>query len=136
MNWIVVHIKWIMLIAGALTCTMLYPALAPQAALQTTFGATLEGPVADVVVRNWGALIALVGAMLIYGAFHSPVRPLVLVVASASKLVFMGLVLSHGTLFLGRTGVALMVDGVALILFAGYFLGARGTEKPLPGSKG
>ena len=27
MNWIVANIKWIMLISGALTCTMLYTAV-------------------------------------------------------------------------------------------------------------
>lgn len=125
MNWIVANIKWIMLVSGALTCTMLYPAIAPQAALQATFGATLEGPVADVVVRNWGALIALMGAMLIYGAFHPPVRPLVLTVASLSKLTFMGLVLSHGSAFLATAGIALVVDGIAVLLFVVYLLACR-----------
>ena len=47
------HIKWIMLVSGALTCTMAYAFIAPQAALMSTFGAALEGPVANVVVRNW-----------------------------------------------------------------------------------
>jgi hypothetical protein len=65
MNWIVGNIKWIMLVSGLLTCTMLYGAVAPKAALRSTFGEALEGPVADIVVRNWGALIGLVGAMLI-----------------------------------------------------------------------
>ena len=59
------HIKWIMLVSGVLTCTMFYAFVAPQAALTSTFGAALEGPVANVVVRNWSALITLVGAMLI-----------------------------------------------------------------------
>ena len=59
MNWIVAKIKSIMLVSGALTCTMPYAALAPQAALRSTFGETLEGPLAEIVVRNWGALIAL-----------------------------------------------------------------------------
>ena len=70
-----------MLISGALTCTMISAAIAPQRALRSTFGETLDGPVADIVVRNWGALIALVGGMLIYGAFNPPVRTLVLTVA-------------------------------------------------------
>ena len=43
MNWIVANIKWIMLVSGVLTCTMLYAAVAPQAALRSTFGDTLEG---------------------------------------------------------------------------------------------
>ena len=65
MNFIAAYIKWIMLVSGALTCTMVYAAIAPQAALRATFGETLQGPLAEIVVRNWGALITLMGAMLI-----------------------------------------------------------------------
>ncbi len=85
MSWIVVRMKWVMLVSGALTCTMLQAAIAPQAALRATFGETLEEPLAEIVVRNWGALIALVGAMLIYGAFRPRERPLILVVAGLSR---------------------------------------------------
>ena len=56
MKWVVANMKWIMLVSGALTCTMVYAAIAPDAALRSTFGETLEGPVAEIVVRNWGAL--------------------------------------------------------------------------------
>jgi hypothetical protein len=87
MSWIVDKIKWIMVVSGALTCTMIYAAIAPQAALQSTFGETLQGPLVEIVVRNWGVLITIVGAMLIYGAYHLPSRPLVLTVAGVSKLV-------------------------------------------------
>lgn len=127
MNWIVGNVKWLMLVAGALTCTMLYAAISPRAALQSNFGATLEGPVADIVVANWGALIALIGGMLIYGAFHAPVRSLVISVAVISKLVFIGLVLSHGSMFLGyQAGVAVVADSVMVLLFLAYLLSARG----------
>ena len=62
MLWIVSSMKWIMLLSGVLTSTMIYAAIAPDAALQSTFGETLSGPLAQIVVRNWGALIALIGA--------------------------------------------------------------------------
>ena len=52
MNWITVNMKWIMIVSGALTCTMFYAAIAPQAALRSTFGESLEGPLAEIVVRN------------------------------------------------------------------------------------
>ena len=45
MNWIIANMKWIMIVSGALTCTMLYAAIAPQAALRTTFGGSLESAV-------------------------------------------------------------------------------------------
>ena len=122
MKWIVARMKWIMLLSGALTCTMLYAALQPQAALRSTFGDTLEGPVAEIVVRNWGALIALVGGMLIYGAFHLPSRPVVLVVAGLSKIIFIGLVLIYGRQFLDKARVPMVVDSVMVILFGCYLL--------------
>jgi hypothetical protein len=119
-------IKWIMLVSGLLTCTMIYAAIAPQAALESNFGSTVQGPVAEVVVRNWGALIALVGAMLIYGAFDPAVRPLVLVVAGVSKLTFITLVLVFGRSFLShQAGVAVAVDAVQVALFAWYLAAAR-----------
>lgn len=34
MNVIAGNIRWIMLVSGALTCTMLYAAIAPQSALR------------------------------------------------------------------------------------------------------
>jgi hypothetical protein len=63
MLWIVANIHRIMIVSGVLTMTMVYAAIAPEAALRSTFGDSLEGPVADVVVRNWGALLALIGAV-------------------------------------------------------------------------
>ena len=126
MNIVTANIKWIMLVSGVLTCTMVYAAISPQAALRSTFGETLEGPLAEIVVRNWGALITLVGAMLVYGAFKPAVRPLALAVAGASKLVFIALVLSHGSRYLGhQAGIAIAVDLVWVVLFAIYLLGAR-----------
>jgi hypothetical protein len=65
MTWVATNIRWIMLLAGALTCTMLFAAIAPQAALRATFGEALEGPVAEIVVRNWGVLITLIDAVLV-----------------------------------------------------------------------
>src|SRR5262245_16642544 len=128
---IVSNVRWIMLVSGLLTSTMIYAAIAPEAALRSTFGETLTGPLAQIVVRNWGALIALVGAMLIYGAFHPPVRPLVLVVAGASKAVFIGLVLSLGSDYLGRqAGVLITIDALMIALFAWYLVAARDLKSP------
>ncbi len=39
-------------------------AISPEAALSSNFGETLDGPLAEIIVRNWGALIALVGIIL------------------------------------------------------------------------
>jgi hypothetical protein len=119
--------KWIMLVAGVLTCTMAYPAIAPQAALESMYGEAMPmNDLSEIIVRNWGVLITLVGAMLIYGAFHPPVRGLVLSVAIVSKLTFIGLTLWLGARFLNQqVGVALAVDAVMVVLFAVFLFAPK-----------
>ena len=126
MNWLAARFKPVMLVGGALTCTMIYAAIAPEAAMRSTFGEAPEGPVANLVVRSWGILVALVGVMLIYGAFRPEQRPLILAVAAASKLAFVALVLSHGGRYLGhQAGVAVVVDSLMAALFVAYLLAPR-----------
>ena len=128
MSWIVANIHRIMIVCGVLTMTMIYAALMPEAALRSTFGESVTGPVADIVVRNWGALIALVGAMLIYSARKPELRLLTLTVAGASKGIFIALVLAHGRRFLGyQAGIAVVVDALWIVVFALYFLTVRRT---------
>lgn len=125
MNLIIANMKWIMIVFCALTCTMLFASIAPRAALQATFGDSMEGPLAEIIVRNWGALIGLVGAMLIYGAYRPSVRLLVLTIAGISKLIFVGLVVAQGSRYLGKVGPALGVDLAMVALYVGYLIGAR-----------
>ena len=126
MNWIVTNIKWIMLVSGLLTCTLFYAAIAPQAALRSMFGESLDGQLAEIIVRNWGALLTLVGALQIYGAFNSISRSLIVVISSISKLVFVTLVLVYGRSFLGyQAGTAITIDLIIVILFVCYLIGDR-----------
>lgn len=132
MSWLIARMKWVMLVSGVLTLTMVQAAFAPKAALRATFVETLEGPLAEIVVRNWGALIALVGAMLIYGALQPRVRPLVLVVAGLSKVTFITLILGFGAQYLRhQAGVAIAVDSVMVLLFMTYLV-ATSRAKALP----
>ena len=112
-------IKWIMLVSGVLTFSMISFVFAPEAMQRRNFGTALDGAVADIVVRNWGALIALIGAMLVYGAFAPAVRSFVLTVTGISKIVFIGLLLIYGRTFLdGPLRVAVIVDSLEVVLFA------------------
>lgn len=121
------NIKWIMLVAGVFTFGLIYAFVAPWAALQTLFGASLAGPVANMVVRNWGALIALVGAMILYGAYRPAVRRFVLGTTAISKVFFVGLVIAGGSDFLGHLiAIAALVDIVVVVLFAAYLWTTRG----------
>ena len=113
---------------------MAWAAFDPHAALRSMFGASLEGPLAEIVVRNWGALITLVGAMLVYGALRPAVRPLVVAVAAASKLVFISLVLAYGRAFLGGSlGVSIAVDATIVVVFIAWLAGTRRRRAEPPG---
>jgi hypothetical protein len=126
MNPIIRHIKPLMLVSGVLTTTMVYAAIAPAAALQSSFGESLSGPLAELIVRNWGVLIALVGVMLIHGAFNQSTRRMALVAAGVSKVAFISLVLSNGWRYLGYgAGTAVAVDSLMVILFIAYLVGTR-----------
>ncbi|PZU97796.1 MAG: hypothetical protein DCE90_06870 [Pseudanabaena sp.] len=125
MKLIANQIKWIMLVSGVLTCTLFYAAIAPQAALNYFFGASLEGQLSEIIVRNWGALITLVGAIQIYGAFNSQSRSLILCISIISKLLFVSLVMIYGRAYLEKAGVAVVIDVVIVGFFAVYLMGNR-----------
>ena len=128
MNTIDRNIKGIMLFSGILTTTVGYAAVAPAAALESTFGESVNGPVAELLARNWGVLVALLGVLLIHGAFNAASRRVALMAAAASKVWFIALVLSNGTRFLGHgAGTAVVVDSVMVILFGAYLAATRKT---------
>ena len=132
MRWLAASIRWIMIVAGLLTATMFQAAVDSRGALRANFGETLEGPVAEIVVRNWGALIGFVGVFLVCGALRPAVRRVALLMAIGSTTVFIGLLLSIGRPFLhDGAGIAVIVDAILVVLFAAYLLttpsGARAT---------
>ena len=126
MSVLVAHMKAIMLVSGALTCTMVYAVVAPEAAQRQMFGESLGGPLADVIVRNWAALIVIGGAMLIHGAFHPESRPPILMMTALGKAAFIGLVLAQGGRYLSQQAVvAVVLDSVMVVLFCAYLAGTR-----------
>ena len=123
MRFFVSNFKWVMLVSGLLTCTMFLGLFSPEASVKSNFGEITEGPVAGIIVRNWAALIGLMGIMLIYGAFNTPVRRFVLVIAGISKIIFITLVLSSGQSYFGMgAGTAVIADTIMVVLYIVYLL--------------
>jgi hypothetical protein len=118
MHIIVAKTKLIMLITGVLTCTMAYAIVFPQEALTSMFGESLSGGLAEIVVRSWGALITLIGAILIYGAFNPKYRSLILIVAGLSKLVFVSLLILYGRQYFPKIATPMVIDSIAVVLFS------------------
>ncbi len=127
MRFYVSNFKWVMLLCGLVTCSMFLATISPQTSLKSNFGAEMEmRPHADIIVRNWGALIGLIGIMLIYGAFVAGVRRFVLVIAATSKIIFITLILSLGKQYLEfGAGTAVIADSIMVALFITYLLLSR-----------
>jgi hypothetical protein len=125
LNIIISNIKWIMLIAGLLTCSMIFAVFAPQTALISMFGESLTEPLAQVVVRSWGFLIFLMGTLLIYGAYSPGHRHLALVLTSISKIVFIALIVIFGSQYIQQSAVTIVLDSVLIIIFLTYLVKVR-----------
>jgi hypothetical protein len=126
MNILAKQIKWIMLMSGLLTCTMLEAVFTPEAAVAKLFGESLQGPLVHMVIRSWGALITLIGLMLVYAAFNSQYRRFAAVVAACSKLMFVSLVLSVGNPYLGHAAWVIGFDAAVAIVLLVYVLTSAG----------
>ena len=119
-----------MLVCGALTFTMMYGLIAPHAALESMFGASFDGALEKIVVRSWSALIGLMGAALIYGAYSEKNRIFSISIVAFSKVVFVSLMLLYGQEFMGKAGMAIIMDCIFIIL-AGFYLIAMVIKEPL-----
>ena len=130
MGFFVSNFKWLMLFSGLLTCTMFLGLAAPARSLEMNFGEAMPtAPAAEILVRNWSALIGLIGVMLIYGAFEPAVRKFALVIAGVSKVIFIALMIAYGRQYFGfGAGTAVIADSVMVILYAAYFFFAHGPE--------
>jgi len=126
LNIIITNIKWIMVTAGLLTCSMIFAVFAPQTALISMFGEALTEPLAQVVVRSWGFLIFLMGVLLIYGAFKPVYRNLCLVIVSLSKVAFIAILLIFGDQYIGTSAVSLILDSILITLFTYYLIKVKG----------
>ena len=109
-----------MVIAGLLTCSMIFAVFAPQAALISMFGEALTEPLAQVVVRSWGFLIFLMGTLLIYGAYIPVYRKLSLAVVSVSKIAFITLIVLFGEQYISKSMFTIVLDSTLVVIFVFY----------------
>jgi len=129
LNFIFTNIKWIMIISGLLTCSMIAAVFAPEAALISMFGEALTEPLAQIVVRSWGFLIFLIGTLLIYGAYIPEYRNLVLVITSMSKIAFITIIIIFGPQYIDKSTLTIVLDSVLITVFLTYLIKAKSTTK-------
>ena len=80
------HIELILIVTGAVTAIALLQFIAPAPVLRMIYGEAPTDKVGLAVARHWGLLTFLIGALLIYAAFHPSVRGPVMVVAVIEKV--------------------------------------------------
>jgi hypothetical protein len=124
-DFIIKNIKWVMLVSGVLTVTMFYGLFAPQAVLESMFGVSFGGTLETIVVRSWCALVGLIGAILIYGAFSDKNRVFSISIATVSKIIFVSLVMFYGKEFLGEVGPAIAMDCITIALAVLFLVAVR-----------
>jgi hypothetical protein len=80
------HIELFLIVTGAVTALALLQFVAPTPVLRVIFGKAPADQVGLAVARHWGLLTFLIGALLVYAAFHPSVRGPVMVVAVIEKV--------------------------------------------------
>jgi hypothetical protein len=89
------HIELILLITGLATAGVLVVFLAPVPVIKLLFGQAPSDALGVFIARHWGLLVWLVGALLIYAAYHPEVRAPTLIVAIVEKAALvLGLLIS------------------------------------------
>src|SRR5215475_4699775 len=80
------HIELMLLITGLATAGILVVFVAPVPVMKVLFGQAPSDALNLLVARHWGLLVGLVGALLIYAAYHPEVRVPTLIVAIVEKV--------------------------------------------------
>jgi len=117
------HIELILLITGLATAGALVVVLAPVTMMKMLFGQAPSDALSLLIARHWGLLVCLVGALLIYAAYHAEIRIPTLIVAVVEKAAFaLGILISP---FRRRPAVLVMalVDAGMAAVYLMYLTG-------------
>ena len=82
------QIGLILVLTGLATASALVLFLSPVTMMRMLFGQVPSDTLSILIVRHWGLLLGLVGALLVYAAYHPEVRGPTLVVAVVEKVAF------------------------------------------------
>jgi hypothetical protein len=82
------HIELILVITGLATAGALVLFLAPDMMMKVLFGQAPADALGRLIARHWGLLVFLVGALLVYAAYHADTRVPTLIIAIGEKAAF------------------------------------------------
>jgi hypothetical protein len=120
---LVAPIELILLVTGLATAGALVLCLAPVPTMKMLFGEAPSDALSILIVRHWGLLVCLVGALLIYAAYHAEIRVPTLLVAIVEKAAFaIGIFMSPFRRRPAVLGMALADAGMAAVYLI-YLIG-------------
>ena len=122
MNWIVTNMYWVLIVCGVLTATMILPMVAPRFAFKYMFGEAADGPLGELLTRNWGQMICATGLLLIYAAYHEEARLPILMFAAFTKLTFASLVISNGGRYARKIAMQVAFGDLIMVGLFGWYL--------------
>jgi hypothetical protein len=102
------QIELILLLTGLATAGSLVLFLWPVTTMRVLFGQPPADALGILIARHWGLLVGLVGALLVYAAYHAEVRVPTLTVAAGEKAAF-----AIGALLSPRRRPAVLVMALA-----------------------
>lgn len=112
-------IGWILLVSGIATAGAGLAALFPRMLLRL-FGIDDGGSAVTFFVRHWGALIFVIGGLIVYAAYVPAVRAPVLAAAALEKIVIVALIF-FGPLKRTPAMTAIAIaDGIFAALYVAY----------------
>jgi uncharacterized membrane protein YczE len=79
------QIEPILLLTGLATAGAVVLFLAPVTMMKLVFGQAPSDALSVLITRHWGLLVGLVGALLMYAAYHAEVRVPTLIFAIVEK---------------------------------------------------
>jgi hypothetical protein len=121
---IAANIEPILVVTGAATALAVGQVVAPVRFLRLAFGEAPADPVGAALARHWGLLIFCVGVLLVYAAFHAPIRAPIMVFAIVEKVAFaagvLGTSLRRHRVAAAMATADLFIAVVYVLYFAGF----------------
>lgn len=111
------HVATILVVTGVLTAIGAVGFAFPRPFLAVLLGMATDDATTIVVSRHWGLLIGLIGALLIYAAYHTEARIPIMSVAALEKLALAALVIAGLLRKRWLTIAIVAADVVMAILF-------------------
>ncbi len=84
----VAYVEPILIITGLATAGALALVIAPVPMMKLIFAQAPADPLGRKIARHWALLIFLVGALIVYAAYHPKIRVPTLIVAVVEKTAF------------------------------------------------